>query len=142
MSCKKSFFTFLGSSFNLSNENLESCTHLLFDNNFLKKLKYNDPNNRFLKLAYTLPHSKKNEFINFWYSSLWRSLSSFAQKNNYHLKDIYVNNINVNQILNQFYTINRLIAKNEYLNPLDKKVNNLLYNLELDYNKIQSQIDY
>ena len=34
-----------------------------------------------------------------------------------------------------------MIAKNEYLNPLDKKVNNLLYNLELDYNKIQSQID-
>lgn len=132
----------MSSSFNLSNENLESCSFLLKDNNFIKKFRYNDPNSRFLKLAYTLPLSKKNDFIIFWHSSLKRSLKLFAQKYNYQLNDnIYANKTNVNQILNQFYTINKLIAKNENLNTLDKKVDNFFFNLKLDYNKIQTQID-
>ena len=132
----------MSSSFNLSNENLESCSFLLKDNNFIKKFIYNDPDSRFLKLAYTLPLSKKNDFIIFWHSSLNRRINSFAKKYNYQLNEnIYINNTNVNQILNQFYTINKLIAKNEYLKTLDKKVDNFFINLELDYNKIQTQIN-
>ena len=139
---QNNFLFFLSSSFNLSNENLESCSFLLKDNNFIKKFIYNDPDSRFLKLAYTLPLSKKNDFIIFWHSSLNRRINSFAKKYNYQLNEnIYINNTNVNQILNQFYTINKLIAKNEYLKTLDKKVDNFFINLELDYNKIQTQIN-
>lgn len=139
---QNNFLFFLSSSFNLSNENLESCSFLLKDNNFIKKFIYNDPDSRFLKLAYTLPLSKKNDFIIFWHSSLNRRINSFAKKYNYQLNEnIYINDANVNQILNQFYTINKLIAKNEYLKTLDKKVDNFFINLELDYNKIQTQIN-
>lgn len=139
---QNNFLFFLSSSFNLSNENLESCSFLLIDNNFIKKFIYNDPDSRFLKLAYTLPLSKKNDFIIFWHSSLYRRINSFAKKYNYQLNEnIYINDANVNQILNQFYTINKLIAKNEYLKTLDKKVDNFFINLELDYNKIQTQIN-
>lgn len=139
---QNNFLFFLSSSFNLSNENLESCSFLLIDNNFIKKFIYNDPDSRFLKLAYTLPLSKKNDFIIFWHSSLNRRINSFAKKYNYQLNEnIYINDANVNQILNQFYTINKLIAKNEYLKTLDKKVDNFFINLELDYNKIQTQIN-
>lgn len=139
---QNNFLFFLRSSFNLSNENLESCSFLLKDNNFIKKLIYNDPDSRFLKLAYNLPLSKKNDFIIFWHSSLNRSINSFAKKYNYQLNDnIYINNTNVNQFLNQFYTISKLIAKNEHLNTLDKKVNNFFINLELDYNKTQTHIN-
>lgn len=139
---QNNFLFFLSSSFNLSNENLESCSFFLNDNNFIKKFRYNDPDSRFLKLAYTLPLSKKNDFIISWHSSLKRSINSFAQKYNYQLNDnIYINNTNLNQILNQFYTINKLIAKNERLNTLDNKIENFFFSLELDYNKIQTQID-
>ena len=138
----KEFLIFLSSNLNLSNDNLKSCSNFLKQNQNLKKFNYVDSKSRFLKIVYTLPLQEKNIFISSLHSNLLNSLNSFCQKYSYKINDnIYINNSNVNQILNQFYTINKLISNFDFLPPLLDKSIIFFNDLELDYNRASTLLD-